>query len=147
MKSTYAIITPSYVKDFERCKLLVETKKKFLKEKVAQYIVINKSDIGLFKQLESSDTKLLIKQKILPWWIIKLPLLVKNKTVWVSLKGKLLRGWIVQQMIKLAVAEYVNEDILVYMDSYEFFVKKTSFDELFIKDGKCDYTGAMEDAV
>ena len=136
MGNTYAIITPSYVKDFERCKLLVETKRKFLKENVVQYIVIDKSDTNLFKQLESSDTKLLVKQKILPWWIKKLPFLINNKTVWFSLKGKLLRGWIIQQMIKLGIAEHVQEDILVYMDSDEFFVKETSFDELFLKDGK-----------
>jgi hypothetical protein len=48
MKKTYAIITPSYVKDFERCKLLVESKRKFLKDNVVQYIVIDKSDIKLF---------------------------------------------------------------------------------------------------
>lgn len=147
MKKTYAIITPSYVNDFERCKLLVESKRKFLKEYVVQYIVIDKSDINLFKQLESSQTKLLIKQNILPWWIIKLPFLLKNKTVWLSLKGNLLRGWIIQQMIKLAVSKYVSEDILVYMDSDEFFVKKTSFNDLFVEieklrlyrnDGGCD---------
>ena len=151
MNKTYAIITPSYIKDYERCKLLVESRKKFLKEDVVQYIVIDKSDLKLFKKLECHRTKLLIKQKILPWWILKLPFHIRGKTVWLSLKGRLLRGWIIQQMIKLAVARHVVEDVLVYMDSDEFFTKSTSFNSLFFKneklrlyknDGGCDHKWA-----
>jgi hypothetical protein len=114
-------VTPSYINDFERCKLLCESKAKFSPYPIKHYIIVDTQDLELFKSLENDCTVILPKEKLLPWWIKKLPLTKKN--IWVSLKTPPVRGWLIQQIIKIAVAHHVEEDVLIFADSDVFFVR------------------------
>ena len=49
-----ALVTPSYKPDFERCKLLTESVECCLQGDVTHYLVIDRKDFHLFKQLTSS---------------------------------------------------------------------------------------------
>ncbi len=116
------IITPSYFKDFDRCKLLCESIKHFAKNPINHYIVVDGQDLSLFKPLENSHTFVLTKEFLLPWWVKKIPFLKQN--IWLSLKTLPVRGWIVQQVIKISTAHHIQEDILVFADSDVCFVRE-----------------------
>lgn len=133
-ESKICLVTPSYAPDFERCKLLVKSVKRYSTGNLQHYIVVDQQDIALFKQLSGPETIVLAKEELLPNWIIKIPFFTK-KNIWFSWKTLPVRGWLVQQLVKLGIAEYVPEDVLVFADSDVFFVR--DFDlSCFIKNDK-----------
>lgn len=123
---TFAFITPSYAPDFQRCQLLCWSIKKFVAVPVKHYIIVDQKDYKLFQQLADANTIILTKEAILPQWIKRIPVYDK-KNLWLNLKGYknntwLIRGWLIQQLIKLAAAQYVAEEVLVFIDSDVAFI-------------------------
>ncbi|MEM7724924.1 MAG: DUF6492 family protein [Cyanobacteria bacterium P01_A01_bin.45] len=120
----FAIITPSYFLDFERCRLLCLSIEKYVSAKIKHYIIVDRKDLLLFRQLQGKRTEIITVESILPWWIQRIPAFNKG---WLSLKNIVLRNWIVQQIVKLAIAQHIESDILIFVDSDTFFVRP--FDE------------------
>jgi Family of unknown function (DUF6492) len=110
----FALITPSYWRDFERCKLLVESVEHCLTDASRHYLVVDRRDVPLFQPLTSSRTHLLVVEDLLPTWIFRAPGL---KKWWLSLRTLPIRNWILQQLVKLSVCDAIDEDVLVFCDS------------------------------
>jgi hypothetical protein len=135
---SFAFITPSYAPDFQRCKLLCWSIKQFVSFPVEHYIVVDKKDLNLFQQLADSNTRILTKEEILPSWIKRISFFGK-KNIWLNLKGYksgewLLRGWLIQQMVKLAAAQYVEQEVLIFVDSDVAFIDFFDVHTLINKD-------------
>lgn len=131
-KFSFGIITPSYIRDFERCKLLSESIDKFSLSPIKHYIIVDRQDFKLFQQLQSSNRKIITVESLLPWWIKKVSIL---KNGWFSFKTIPLRNWIIQQIVKLAIAEYISEDVLVFVDSDVTFVQPFELQN-FVRDNQ-----------
>jgi hypothetical protein len=129
-KLDFAIITPSYAPDFERCRLLSWSVEKFISPSVTHYIIVPESDLPLFRQLQKPNTEIITVESVLPWWIQRLPL-VKNG--WLSLKTVFIRGWILQQIVKLGVAQYIDKDAFVFADSDVTFIRPLNV-ESFVRE-------------
>lgn len=115
-----AIVTPSYYVDYERCRWLVETARRFVPEDVPHYLIVDYADRALFEPLRSSRTRILYKEDTLGGRLRQVPFARKW---WVGARIPPIRGWIVQQLTKLFVSEVVDEEILVFVDSGCFFVR------------------------
>jgi hypothetical protein len=126
----FAIITPSYEPDFERCRILSWSINNFISSKFTHYIIVPERDLNLFRQLQKLNTEIITVESILPNWIKRLPY---TKKWWFSAKHVLIRGWIIQQVIKLAAAEYTSQDVLVFIDSDVAFIEPFHL-ESFIRD-------------
>jgi hypothetical protein len=116
----YAIITPSYALDFERCRLLVESVRALVAPDVTHYLIVDRRDEALFRSLRGPRTQIVVKQSILPWWLHQVP---ASSRWWLSLKGIPVRGWIVQQLVKLSVDAVTQADVCVFMDSDTLLIK------------------------
>ena len=156
MNFSFAFITPSYAPDFQRCKLLCWSIKQFVSFPVKHYIVVDKKDLNLFWQLADSNTKILTKEEVLPSWIKRIPFFDKKKNIWLNLKGYksgnlLLRGWLIQQMVKLAAAQYVEQEILIFVDSDVAFIDFFDIHTLVDQDKVClfriEFSTDMDDKV
>jgi hypothetical protein len=130
-QQSFALITPSYKPDFERCRLLCRTREELLPDTVKHYIIVTRRDVPLFKELRSRNTEILIVEEILPGWIKQVPFF---KQGWISLKTLPIRNWILQQLVKLSVANVVTEDILGFVDSDVAFVRPFDY-KSFIRNG------------
>jgi hypothetical protein len=119
-RRTYAIITPSYALDFERCRLLAESVCGRVGPDVAHYIIVERRDERLFQALRGPRTHVVAKQSILPWWVHQVPF---SSRWWLSLKGLPLRGWIVQQIVKLSVDAVTRAEVCIFMDSDTLLLK------------------------
>jgi hypothetical protein len=119
-KLDFAIITPSYAPDFERCRLLSWSIQKFLSPSVTHYIIVDARDLPLFRQLQRPNTEIISVESVLPWWIQRLPF-VKNG--WFSLKTVFIRNWLLQQIVKLAFAQHVDKDVFAFVDSDVTFIR------------------------
>jgi hypothetical protein len=120
MNPTFGIITPSYAPDFQRCQLLAWSISEFVQPPFQHYIIVDRRDYGLFRLLNNAHTRVLTVESVLPWWIWREPLWRK---LWLSLKTRPMRNWILQQIVKIAVAQQITEDVAVFIDSDVTFVR------------------------
>jgi hypothetical protein len=104
---------------------------RFISPSVKHYVIVDQIDLQLFRQLETPNTKILTKESILPWWIKRLPL---SKNLWMSLKSIPLRGWLIQQIVKIAAAQQIDEEVAVFVDSDVVFVRPFNLHNL-VRDG------------
>jgi hypothetical protein len=132
MSGSFAIITPSFAPDFERCRLLAESVLRHAAEHVEHYIVVDRRDQPLFSRLSSARPRIVLKEDILPWWLHALPL---SRRWWISLRGMPVRGWIVQQIVKLSAPEICGADTYLFLDSDAFLVRPYD-PRRWIKDGR-----------
>lgn len=117
--STYALITPSYWKDVERCRFLLETRERWVPSSVGHYLIIARADLALFTPMLSPRTRLIVVEDIVPRWLFRLP---GFRRFWFSLRTRPVKNWIFQQIVKLSVPAAVAEDVLLYADSDMFFI-------------------------
>jgi hypothetical protein len=115
-----ALITPSYAPDFDRCAWLVESANKYVQGLDRHCLLIDRRDEALFLPLAGGRVELLFKEDLLPQGYK--PLLGSRKWWWNG-RGLPVRGWIVQQVAKLAVCEAVDAQAYVYADSDVVFVR------------------------
>lgn len=117
---SFAIVTPSYAPDFNRCQLLCKTMDKHSITPIKHYIVVDRQDFKLFQSLQTTNRKIITVESVLPWWIKKVSFL---KNGWISFKTLPIRNWIIQQIVKLSIANYITEDIITFVDSDVAFVR------------------------
>lgn len=115
-----AIVTPSYAPDFERCQVLCESLQRFVSGHAEHVVIVDRQDQALFSRLAGATTRLLIKEEILPGWLRKLPF---SRRWWLNLRGLPVRGWILQQIVKLSAAEAIDADIYLFVDSDVAFIR------------------------
>jgi hypothetical protein len=129
---SWAFVTPSYFRDVERCRLLVESVERYVPETVQHYIVIDRRDQRLFAPLRTRRTHLVVKEDVLPAWLWQVPF---ARDWWLSARSLPVRGWIIQQLTKLSVSSAVKTDVYAMMDSGVFFVRPFDPSGL-IRDGR-----------
>ena len=117
--TTFALITPSYWMDVERCRFLLETAERWVPAHVRHYLVIAQRDLPLFRPMLTSRTTLIIVEDIIPPWLFRVPGI---RRFWISLRTRPVKNWILQQIVKLSVPAAVTEDVLLYADSDMFFI-------------------------
>jgi hypothetical protein len=132
MAYQYAMITPSFRLDLDRCELLAESVERWVAPHVKHYIVVDRRDVPLFKPLVNARTELVIVEDIVPNWVVRIP---GVRRFWFSFRSRPLKNWILQQLVKLSMPAHVSEDVLLYTDSDVFFCKSYDPRE-FERDGK-----------
>lgn len=120
MPLSYALVTPSFRLDVDRCALLVRTAERWISPHVTHYLIVDHRDLALFRPLASGRTRLLVVEDIVPWWIRRIP---GVRRFWWSWRSKPIKNWILQQIVKLSVPDVVSEDVLLYVDSDVFFTR------------------------
>ena len=116
-----AFVTPTYRRDFDWCVALNKSVLRFLPESVKHYLVVDARDSHLFAGLENDRTILKVLERVTPGGFFRVPGFEKR---W-CLRAPILpvRGWLVQQVAKIAMASVLDEDIMVMVDSDVTFVR------------------------
>jgi Family of unknown function (DUF6492) len=123
--SRWAIITPSYRGDFERCRLLCRSMDVFVKGNWHHYIIVETVDLKLFQSLAGAQRTILEMETLLPssfHHLARIPI-INNRSLWFSWGTRFMAGWHVQQLIKMQMAFQLSEHGLLYCDSDVFFVR------------------------
>jgi hypothetical protein len=126
-----AIITTSYRNDYDWCRILCESIDRFVPENIIHYLFIEERDVKLFKPLENNRRKVLSQKEVIPWWLLKLPFRIRGHNFWISPLTLPVRGWILQQVVKLGIFEVLDEDIFLCLDSEAFFFRPFDPGSLF----------------
>lgn len=136
MTLSLAFVTPSYPPDLERCALLVQSLDRF-GPNFKHYIIVDRADMPAFTHLASARTILIEAESVIDRRFIRIPW---KGSSWYNWRALPMRGWISQQVYKLAAVKVVPEDVLVMTDSDTTFVRSFSVDD-FLIDGK---TGLLD---
>lgn len=141
MTTRFALATPSYRGDIERCRLLCASIDRFVSGHAVHYLLIEDRDVPLFRDFEGPRRRVLAESEVLPRWLKSWPdpLSLGRRRIWTG-PGALargvppLRGWHAQQLRKFAVARASTEDVILFADSDMLFVRPFDLGNL-IKDG------------
>lgn len=130
--TSLAVLTPSIAADFELCADLNRSVLARSAENVTHHLVVPGRDVTLFERLSGPRTVVHREGDFLPRSFVPVP---RTKyTVNVRHPYPPLRGWILQQIVKLAAAARIPADVIVMADSDITFCRPLR-DETFARDG------------
>jgi hypothetical protein len=86
---------------------------------VEHWIVVDGGDLPYFRTLQNQRKHVVAKEEVLPLWVHRLDTIRigLRSNIWIQARGWPIRGWLLQQLVKLAVAEHVTADVIVHADS------------------------------
>lgn len=118
---TMLVLTPSYRPDHELCVDLNGSVLRFAPADVRHAVVVPAADRSLFGGLAGSRTTVLDVRDVLPAQLWKVPRL----NVWVNARRPYppVRGWIAQQIVKLAAVAGAGENLVLLADSDLVFIR------------------------
>jgi hypothetical protein len=125
--ATMSVVTPSYRPDLELCRDLHASVRRFGPPAIHHCVVVPTKDRALFAGVGDVQTV----DAFLPRSFYALP-----GNLWLNLRRPmpLVRGWIAQQLIKLATVAASDTDLVLLVDSDMVFVRPFN-ETLFYRDG------------
>ena len=144
----WAIVTPSYNLDFDQCQLMCDSVDKFIEGNWHHYIIVNKADYALFAPMIGPRRSVVLNSSVLPQWMKYVGKLgkVRGGSIWFSWRTGFIFGWHLQQIIKLNIASYLSEEMLLSVDSDVFFAKPLKLETL-VTEGKITFCRTIPDRV
>lgn len=119
-----AIMTASYVADFERCRLLCESIDRFVEGDWHHYLLVERRDVQLFRQLAGPRRSVVSEAELFPAWLRSFPdPFGSGRRIWPTPFTRPLRGWHAQQLRRLALARHIDADTLLSIDSEVVIVR------------------------
>lgn len=135
-ESEMLVVTPTYAPDLELFSDLHESVLRCFPADVRHMAVVPETDLPLFRRFEGPRCLVSGVREVLP--VLALPFLrLMGSRVWINLRRPVppLRGWIIQQLVKLSVASQVSEQIIITADSDLVFIRPVTV-ATFALDGK-----------
>lgn len=125
-----AVITPSFAPDFELCADLNRSVLANSPESVRHHIIVPSSDLELFGRLAGPRTHIRCENDFLPRSFVSFGKYKIN----LGRPFPPVRGWILQQVIKLAAVAACEEDVALLVDSDIEFIRPFNVDT-FVRNG------------
>lgn len=131
-----AFVTQSYKADFDECRLLCESIDRFAPD-IDHFIFVNDEDEALFAPLSYGRHRVARKGLLLPRCFVRVPWKIAGHHFHVSPLTLPVREWIVQQICKLAVFEYIGReyDAVFHIDSEIVFMRPFDVERWVHPDG------------
>jgi hypothetical protein len=136
--STLAVLTPSFAGDYDRCVDLNRSVLTHAETSVEHHLVVPRADLPLFRRLSGPRTLIHDERSFLPKSFVPVrtfaPPPLRRLTVNLRRPYPPLRGWILQQVVKLAAAAQLDAEVVVLVDSDIEFIRPFGQDT-FRRDG------------
>jgi len=115
------VVTPTYAPDLELFADLHQSVLRYFPADVRHVAIVNESDLPLFRRFEGPRCLVVGVRDVLPGSVFSLPF----TKLWMNARRPVppLRGWIIQQLVKLAIASHLSERIIVIADSDLVFIR------------------------
>jgi hypothetical protein len=131
--TSLVVVTPSYGPDLGRFRELHGSVLRHLPEESVHVVIVPTRDVAAFRQFQGPRCTVISEPEVLGRSIVRLP----GTKFSVNLRRPLppVRGWILQQVLKLGVARLLSEDVMVMVDSDVLFIRDASIND-FTLDGR-----------
>jgi hypothetical protein len=133
-----SLLTVSYRGDLELARDLCASVDRFWMEGAEHILVVPEADRPLFEDLAGPHRRVVTVESVLPKGYVQLPaprrvrlgpLDWRIREIW-AYPGGVVRGWIVQQVIKLASPSFTDREVIVLADSDIVLVAPVTIDRL-----------------
>jgi hypothetical protein len=128
-----AVMTKSFAPDFELCAALNRSVLDNTRDAIHHHIIVPRSDLKIFDQLAGPRTHIRSEADLLPRTFVPMPF--SNFVLNLARPFPPVRGWILQQVIKLAALAASEDDAVLVVDSDAEFIRPFTA-EMFVRDGK-----------
>jgi hypothetical protein len=120
-KPQFVVVTPTYAPDLELFSDLHESVLQWFPANVRHVAVVDERDLAAFRRFEGPRCLVIGVRDVLPRSVVTLPL----TKLWLNLRRPVppLRGWILQQLVKLSIAGQMSERVIVMADSDLVFIR------------------------
>jgi hypothetical protein len=125
------LVTPTWLPEIEHCEMLMDSAAAHVSGFDKHLLLVDAMDEAQFRHLARPGVEIIVKQDLLPAWLRQLPF---ARRWWLSSRGLPVRGWILQQVTKLAVTQYTDADACCYVDSDTVFVRDFAASDLWSQD-------------
>jgi hypothetical protein len=134
--TSLAVLTPSYAPDLELCRDLNRSLLEWAPADAHHHVIVPRRDARRFADLRGPRTDVWTIDELLPRRMLAVPAV----NAWVNLRRPYppVRGWMMQQLVKLHAGAELGADLLVLADSDVVFVRPVSADT-FRKEGRVCY--------
>ena len=125
-----AVVTPSYLPDLDLCGDLNRSVMELTAREVTHHIIVPAKDLPAFRHLASARTQIHDVREFLPRTFFKAP----GVNVWVNAARPWppVRGWITQQVVKLAIVARLDVPGALLLDSDSVLVRPVTLDSFRI---------------
>ncbi len=128
----FGVITPSQGTDYDRCCLLKQTLNQWVEANYTHYIVVANHDLPQFRTLRDDRTEIIATESLSREWLQQEKLF---RPLWHSGKTLPVRNWVLQQIVKIAAARSIANEIIVFADPSVAFVRPFDLGQ-FIQGGR-----------
>jgi len=138
------LITCSFRGDLDVCRMLCESIDRFVPATIPHSLYVPRADLPLFADLASARRSVAAQEDLLPRWFVKLPmpgpkwrrrLHLPRRNLYVTPFSPPVRGWIAQQIMKIAATAHASAEIVAHIDSDNVFIRPLKLEHL-ARDGK-----------
>jgi hypothetical protein len=125
--SGMVVITASYGPDIELFADLHASVLRHFPNDVNHYVVVPAGDLADFSRFAGPRCRVLSVSEFLPREVVDVP----GLNLWLNIRSPWppLRGWIVQQLVKIGLASDVDADAVVVADSDVVFIRPVSLND------------------
>jgi Family of unknown function (DUF6492) len=130
-----ALITPTYAPDRQILDITCEQVDRFCEGDIEHYIIPRRAEKMLFQHLQGRRRHIVFLEELFDISIRHLPFRVRGRELFIVNHRMPVRGWVLQQVVKLCAPQITDADIFLYLDSDVLPVRP--FSSLnFVVDGK-----------
>ena len=124
--------------------MLCEFVDDFVPDTIEHVIAVPRADLSVFKTLANSRRRVTTQEELLPAWLRRIPLPgptlrrvfgLPQRNLYFTPRPRIVRGWIVQQLMKLRAAATATSDIVLHADSDMAFIRPLKL-ELIVQQGR-----------
>ena len=140
-----ALITPSYSRDLPLCAELCRSVDIHNVQRIEHVIVVPRRELGLFAPLASPVRRIVAKEDVLPPGMRHVPFppvigipgvyAKRLRSLWLTAGLRPVRGWILQQVVKLSADRITDAEGYVFLDSDIVMVRPFTA-ATFVRDGR-----------
>jgi Family of unknown function (DUF6492) len=137
------IVTLSFHGDLDVCRTLCASIDGFASDEFLHSLYVPASDVPLFADLATERRRVATQESLLPRWFWKAPLpspqwrkrlFLPRRNVYLTPFSPPVRGWIAQQIMKIAATLASAHDVVAFLDSDNALIRRLTVDRL-AKDG------------
>ncbi len=146
------LITCSFSGDLDVCRLLCRSIDRYVAPEIVHRLYVPSRDLPLFADLATPQRQIATQESLLPRWFVRAPmpgprwrarLGLPRRNVYLTPFSAPVRGWIAQQMMKIAAALRSTSEIVVHIDSDNAFVRPFRAERLIRGDFVRLYAGPV----
>lgn len=114
------LVTKSYAGDFESCRRLCATVDRWIDPAIRHDLIIDRCDRALFEPLVTARRHLVETEDLLPalWQVT-----FRGRRFWLNIRTLPMRGWIQQQLAKIAHVSALDATAAIIIDSDAEFIR------------------------